>query len=39
MRASIVDPIEQIVELADLLSRGLVSPEEFERHKAKIIDP
>ena len=39
VRASIVDPIEQIVELADLLSRGLVSHEEFQRHKAKIIDP
>ena len=38
VRAWIVDPVEQLKELADLLSRGLLSREEFERHKAKVID-
>lgn len=38
VRAWIVDPIEQIQELADLLARGLLSPEEFEHHKAKVIE-
>ena len=32
-----IDPVEQIEELADLLHRGLVSREEFDHHKAKII--
>lgn len=39
VKAWIVDPIEQLEELADLMSRGLLSREEFERHKAKVIDP
>ena len=34
----IVDPVEQLAELADLLSRGLLSRDEFEHHKAKVID-
>jgi hypothetical protein len=34
----IVDPIEQIEELADLWTRGLLSREEFERQKAKMLD-
>ena len=38
MRAWIIDPIEQLEELADLLRRGLLSREEFEHHKAKVID-
>ncbi len=38
MRAWIVDPVEQLEELADLLSRGLLSREEFERQVAKVID-
>jgi hypothetical protein len=38
VRAWIVDPIAQLEELADLLRRGLLSREEFERHKAKVID-
>ena len=32
-----IDPVEQIEELADLLGRGLLSREEFDRHKAKVI--
>ena len=39
VRAMIVDPVEQLVELADLLSRGLLSREEFEHHKAKVFYP
>jgi hypothetical protein len=35
--AWVVDPVEQLAELADLLSRGLLSRDEFERHKAKVI--
>jgi hypothetical protein len=34
-----VDPVDQLNELADLVSRGLLSPEEFERQKAKVIGP
>jgi hypothetical protein len=37
--AFIIDPIEQLQALADLLSRGLLSAAEFERQKAKIIEP
>ena len=37
VRAWIIDPVEQLEELADLLSRGLLSREEFEHHKAKVI--
>jgi hypothetical protein len=36
--AFIVDPIEQLQSLADLLHRGLLSAEEYDRQKAKIID-
>jgi Short C-terminal domain len=35
--AWILDPVDQLEELADLMSRGLLSREEFERHKAKVI--
>jgi Short C-terminal domain len=38
VRAWIVDPVDQLEELADLFRRGLLSGEEFERHKAKVID-
>ena len=38
VRGWIADPVEQLEELADLLSRGLLSREEFEHHKAKVID-
>jgi Short C-terminal domain len=38
VKAWMVDPVEQLAELADLLRRGLLSREEFERHKAKVID-
>jgi hypothetical protein len=33
----VVDPVEQLRELADLCDRGLVSPEECERLRAKIL--
>lgn len=35
----VIDPIEQIEELADLRHRGLLTAEEFERQKAKVIRP
>jgi hypothetical protein len=34
----IIDPVDQLRELADLLTRGLLSREEFEHHKAKVTD-
>jgi hypothetical protein len=34
----IVDPIEQLEALADLCDRGLLSPEEFERQRAKVLE-
>ena len=37
--AWMVDPIEQLEELADLMRRGLLSRAEFEWHKAKVIGP
>jgi Short C-terminal domain len=37
--ALFVDPIDQLKELADLRIRGLLSREEFDRQKAKVIDP
>ena len=36
--ALIVDSTAQLEVLADLLDRGLLSPQEYERHKAKVID-
>jgi hypothetical protein len=36
MAALIVDPMEQLEELADLRSRGLLSSEEFERQKTRV---
>ncbi len=38
VRTWIVDPVEQLEELADLFSRGLLSRDEFDRHKAKVIE-
>jgi Short C-terminal domain len=34
--ALIVDPIEQLEELADLRRRGLLTSEEFERQKTRV---
>ena len=34
--ALIVDPIEQLEELADLHSRGLLTSEELERQKTRV---
>jgi hypothetical protein len=37
--ALIVDSADQLEVLADLLGRGLLTSEEYERHKAKVIEP
>jgi Short C-terminal domain len=34
----VVDSVGQLTALADLHARGLLSPEEFERQKAKVIE-
>jgi hypothetical protein len=34
---TVADPIKQIEALADLRDRGLLTPEEFERQKAKVL--
>jgi hypothetical protein len=34
--ALIVDPVQQLEELADLRSRGLLTTEEFERQKTRV---
>jgi Short C-terminal domain len=36
--ALIVEPTEQLKTLADLLAQGLLSPEEYEQHKAKVLE-
>ena len=36
--AFVVDPVEQLSALADLHARGLLTPGEFERQKAKVIE-
>jgi hypothetical protein len=33
-----VDPISQVEELADLWRRGLLSPDEYEQQKARILE-
>jgi Short C-terminal domain len=33
------DPVAQLQQLADLCQRGLISANEFEREKAKILAP
>jgi hypothetical protein len=35
----VVDPVEQLRELSDLCRRGLLSPEEYELQKGKVLDP
>jgi hypothetical protein len=35
----LIDPAEQLEMLADLLGRGLLSPVEYERQKAKVLEP
>jgi hypothetical protein len=37
--ALVVDPVAQLRELSDLRRRGLLSPEEYELQKAKVLDP
>jgi hypothetical protein len=34
----VVDPVEQLRELAELCDRGLLSDEEYERQRAKVLD-
>jgi hypothetical protein len=33
----LIDPVAQLAELADLMERGLVSPEDFERQRRKVL--
>jgi hypothetical protein len=33
----IVDPAEQLRELADLLNRGILTEDEFERQKRRVL--
>jgi hypothetical protein len=35
--ALLIDPVAQLSELADLVERGLVSPEDFERQRRKVF--
>lgn len=35
--ALLLDPAAQLAELADLVERGLASPEEFERQRRKVF--
>ena len=37
--ALVVDSTEQLRTLADLLAQGLLSPEEYEQHKTKVLEP
>jgi hypothetical protein len=34
----VIDPVEQLRELADLRNRGLLSGEEYERQRLKVLD-
>lgn len=34
---AVPDPLAQLEALVDLLTRGLLSDEEFEQHKAKVL--
>jgi hypothetical protein len=36
--AMLVDPVEQLKELADLRARGLLSAEQFEHQKTQVLD-
>jgi hypothetical protein len=38
-RSALVDPVGQLEELADLYALGLVSREEFDEQKAKVLGP
>ena len=33
----LVDPVDQLVALVDLLARGAISAEEFDRQKEKVL--
>jgi hypothetical protein len=33
-----IDPVEQLKELVDLRERGLLSGDEFERQKARLLE-
>jgi alkanesulfonate monooxygenase SsuD/methylene tetrahydromethanopterin reductase-like flavin-dependent oxidoreductase (luciferase family) len=33
-----VDPLAQVARLADLWQRGLLSPEEYEQQRARILE-
>ncbi len=35
----VVDPVNQLAELADLHRRGLLSSEEFQEQKNKVLEP
>jgi hypothetical protein len=37
--APVIDPVAQLEELADLRNRGLLSTQEFEEQKAKVLHP
>jgi hypothetical protein len=37
--ALIVDPVEQLRELADLVDRGLLTVEELEHQRRKVFGP
>jgi hypothetical protein len=36
--ALVVDPTDQLAVLSDLLTRGLLSDDEFERQKTKVLE-
>ncbi len=36
--ALVIDPTEQLSTLADLLARGLLSPDEYQQQKAKVLE-
>jgi hypothetical protein len=33
----LVDPVDQLIALVDLLARGAISTEEFDRQKDKVL--
>ena len=37
--SAIIDPVEQVAELAMLRERGFISDDDFERQKAKVLGP
>lgn len=37
--APFVDPAQQILELADLVDKGLLTADEFERQRNKVLEP